>query len=224
MLSFIKENNGGQAEKDNSKLQNQNAVDDPKNPEQDYIMPAEHAKNAKKSTILLAVIFTVGALCLWFMIKKVTPVDAGAAISPEEMQIEAAIAQLTGVKNQMYTKMDKIIGKFDQFAEIEQIETNELRKNPFKHELFLGNLENLLVNKQTDSPAKRELIREEMRKRAQSLKLSSIINTSHGNCCIINETVFRKGGNVMGFDVGEITSSAVQLKSDGEIIILKIEE
>ena len=74
--------------------------------EEDYLVPAEHGKNVKQGTVILAILFGIGALCVWFMIKKTTPSAASAAVSPEEQRITEALAQLTGIRSELTTKVD----------------------------------------------------------------------------------------------------------------------
>ena len=66
------------------------------------------------------------------------------------MQIENAIAQLTGINSQSYEQTDKVINKFYQFSDVEQIAADELKKNPFEHRLGLIDSEQL--TQQQDGP------------------------------------------------------------------------
>ena len=64
-----------------------------KTQEQEYFTVASHGREVRKSTTLLAVLFIIGLLCLWFMIKKSAPKTASATeVTTEETQIETAIA------------------------------------------------------------------------------------------------------------------------------------
>ncbi|MHC4423942.1 MAG: hypothetical protein ACYSWR_04665 [Planctomycetota bacterium] len=90
--------------------------------EQEYLTVAAHKKNARKSTMLLAALFAAGLLCLFFMIRKSTPqTTMAAAANTEQTQIEAAIARLTGVRSEMFDRMDGIVRKFYEFSDVQQI-------------------------------------------------------------------------------------------------------
>ena len=105
MLSFLRDPNLAElpAEKkcDTSHKSGQNKTADIK--EQEYLTVATQGKDVRKSTILLGILFITGLACLGFMIKKSSPQTASAeTVDIEEVQIEAAIARLTGVKSEMF--------------------------------------------------------------------------------------------------------------------------
>jgi len=109
--------------------------------ESEYLTVATQTKRVRKSTTLLAVLFIIGLLCLWFMIKKSTPKAASAgSFETEETLIETAINRLTGVKSKIFNRMDEIVKKFYEFSDVPQVEVNELAKNPFEVETFSANL------------------------------------------------------------------------------------
>ncbi len=45
-----------------------------------------------------------------------------------------------GRKRLTFNRTDEIVKKFYEFSDVQQVKVNELVKNPFKHEIFLGNL------------------------------------------------------------------------------------
>ena len=101
----------------------------------DYLTVSGHGQKLRQSTLLLMALFAVGVLGVWFMIKKTTPAQAAAANDDDQMQIEAAIAQLNGMQSEMNTQMDSVVGRFYQYSNVGQIGVNELKKNPFKREI-----------------------------------------------------------------------------------------
>ena len=214
MLSFLQDNNRDDVMVNSSGPEGADAEPnkDEYSNEQDYLAPAEHGKNAKRTTIILMVLCSIGALCIWFMIKKAVPKLAAAAMSPEEIQIENALAQLTGIKTQMHSRIDQMLGKFYQFADVDQVEVGELNRNPFRHELYLSNLDGLLDDKLDDLTG-------------GNLQLWSIIQTEEGNCCMINEKIVYEGDTIGGLKVIRIGSKFVELASgSGAHVILKMPE
>ncbi|HIJ71619.1 MAG TPA: hypothetical protein HPP87_09695 [Planctomycetes bacterium] len=213
MLSFMQDNNRintGEPEGAGAEFN-----EDRSSAEQDYLTPAEHGKNSKRTTIILVVLFTVGALCVWFMIKKVAPRLATAAMSSEEVQIENALAQLTGIKTQVHNSIDQMLGQFYQFADFEQIGVGELKKNPFRHELYLSEIEVLLDQYQEDSSSLN----------GGDLQLWGILQTEQGNCCMINDKIVYEGDWIGGLKVVQITNKFVELVStSGSQVILKMPE
>ena len=187
--------------------------------DQDYLVPAEHGKSVKRSTIILAVLFSIGALCLWFMIKKVTPSSAEAAVSAEETQIENAIAQLTGIRSEMGTKIDDIVNQFDRFSDVEQVDVGELKKNPFRLELSTVDSEN---SEQVNIG--REILRDKVLRRAEDLQLLSIMQSAKGGCCIIDEKLLYEGDSIKDFTVNKIDGRSVELVCEGVKVIMKMTE
>jgi preprotein translocase subunit SecG len=187
---------------------------EPSGDDGEFLTRAHHGKNLKQSTIILAVLFTVGAVCVWFMIKKTTPPPAAAAVGTEEAKIENAIAQLMGIQTEMDAKMGNIVTRFSEFSDIEQVDVCDLKKNPFSIEMSVGNFE------QTLEPGRRK----EVEDRAQKLQLWSIMASPQNACCMINERILYKGDKIDGFTVVEIDPRFVGLESNGIRVIKKMSE
>jgi preprotein translocase subunit SecG len=190
------------------------------NGDENYLAPAEHGKNLKQSTMILGVLFIIAALCLWFMIKKATPKTTAAVTSSQEVEIENAIAQITGIRSEVNSKVDSIVGRFCNSSGVEQISVRDLKKNPFKHELSLVDI----VDDEQDASVARELFREEVKSKAKGLQLLSIMESPKGSCCMINDKILYKGDAIEGFTVTAIANYAVELTLDSVKIQLKISE
>jgi preprotein translocase subunit SecG len=180
----------------------------------EFLARVRHGKKMKQSTIILAVLFTVGAVCVWFMIKKTTPPPADAAVGTEEAKIENAIAQLTGIRTEMNARMGDIVARFSEFSDVEQIDVADLKKNPFAIELSVGDFEHTL------EPGRRK----EVEERAQGLQLWSIMASPKNACCMINNKILYKGDKIDGFTVTEIDSRFVELELDEIRVIKKMSE
>jgi len=186
--------------------------------EEQFLATAHHEKNLRHSTITLAVLFTVGALCVWFMIKKVTPPPADAAVGTEEAKIENAIAQLTGIQTEMDTRMGDIVARFNEFSNVEQISVADLKKNPFELEVSAGDL------KQTLESGRQLHLRKEVDEKAQLLQLQSIMASPRNACCMINNKLLYKGDKIDGFTVMEIDSRFVKVELHGIGVKLRMSE
>jgi hypothetical protein len=188
---------------------------------QEYLTVAARSKNVRKSTIMVAVLFCVGLVGLWFMIKKSKPEGASAApVGEEETKIEVAISRLTGVSSEMLSRMDQIVKKFYEFSNVLQVRVDELTKNPFEFELFLSNLRSKTVAEQPkveeDINAKTILRQEQLRQQASSLRLLSVMKSPQSNCCMINDKILQEGEVIRGFKVTQIGDSSVDLVWDAE--------
>jgi len=193
--------------------------------EQEYLTVANRDKNVRKSTTLLTVLLVAGILCLWFMIKKSVPqASPAAAVGAEEKQIEMAISHITGVRSEMFDRMDEIVSKFYEFSNVQQVKLNELAKNPFKHETFLGNI-GVLDNKNANSAIDAEQLRQQqIRQQMENMQLFSIMKSDNKNCCMINDKIVYEGDSIGSFKVIQIGDGFVKLESEGVELILKLQE
>jgi hypothetical protein len=182
---------------------------------QEYLTVADKKGQLRQSTYLLVALFIIGVFCLFFMIKKSSPSAASAqnssAEKSQQTKIEAAIAKITGIHSQVFDSLGKIVKKFYEFADFEQINVNELSKNPFKKE-------NIAQNIRADNERFEPLINQ------GELELSTIMSDEKGICCMINDKLLRKGDMINGLTVEEITENSVSLTSDETRIILRLSE
>ncbi|MCE5185762.1 MAG: hypothetical protein LLF76_06520 [Planctomycetaceae bacterium] len=188
----------------------------------DYLTVAGHGKKLKQSTMLLAVLFVLGAAVVWFMIKKTGPIAANAAPSSDQLQIDQALAQLETMKREMDTQMNAVVGRFYQFANVNQIGVNELKKNPFCREYNFGPLA-----QESDAPALRE--QQQGRLMAEALALTSglelwsVTSTPKGMCCMIGEKVLYVDDMFGELTVQSIEQKRVVLNYKGIPVELTIE-
>jgi preprotein translocase subunit SecG len=170
----------------------------------------------RRSTILLAVLFIAGLLCLWFMIRKSTPSAAVAMTEDiEEVQVEAALSRLTGFKSELFKRMDEIVRRFYEFSNVLQVKVDELAKNPFALELEMKSAEESEVQEVPKiDPAL--FWRQEVERKAQGFQLLSIMQSDQGKCCMIGDTILRKGDSIQGFKVRQIGEDFVTLHWEPE--------
>ena len=213
MLSFLNEDNQENSQSELNTDENQQVFDEQQvSAEQDYLVPAQHGKNVKQSTILLAVMFGIGALCVWFMITKITPKAASAAATDSTESISQVILGLKGVEAEM-SKADGIAGRFFS-AEVDQVTVNELKKNPFVNKFGHPSI----------SPMANDMHKDEIINEAQNLQLLSIIKSPSGNACIIDDKRLRTGDSInadgVTFTVKKITDKYVELTANGYTVKL----
>ncbi|MBC8378117.1 MAG: hypothetical protein H8E62_02995 [Planctomycetes bacterium] len=189
--------------------------------QQDFLTVSGHGKKLQQSTITLIALFVVGAAVVWFMVKKTTPAVADAAPNSDQVQLEAALAQLSTMQTEMNTQMDSVVGKFYQFNNIEQVEVNELKKNPFKRELNEAKQE-----LDTRNMAENELryLRDKIYRQADDMELWSITSTPKGMCCMINDKLLYQGDSLDGMTVKEIGEKTVTMESNGITVEIKMSE
>ncbi len=221
MLSFLRDPNVGDLPADEAA---RNSQENPNAKNQEYFTVASHGKAVRKSTTLLAVLFVIGLVCLLFMIKKSSPETAAAnEVAPEEIQIETAIARLTGIKSEMFTSMDEIVSKFYEFSDVLQVKVDELVKNPFQFEMFLSNLKNKTPAAEKPIEIDPETIwQQQIKQKAKDMHLDSIMQSDMGKCCMINNKILYAGNSIDGFTVLQIDDDQVKLNSGGVDIVLTL--
>jgi hypothetical protein len=218
MLSFIREQ-GGQ---DPSANQTKNGAQHPPNGSEDngaleYLTVATTSKSLRKSTILVAILVSIGLVCLWFMIRKSQPQAASAKQGDEEQtKMEAAIGRLTGISSEMVSKMDEILKKFYEFSGVFQVQVGDLVKNPFEVEVFAKDIKGE-VAPQADAQAEAALVkRQRLKQRAGSLSLLSVMQSGPASSCMINDKILRQGDTIEGFVITRIGGDSVELAWRGD--------
>ena len=215
MLDFLRE----QGNESSAVQEQQDAVDNSSsetgNGTEGYVAVTNQSKNAHKSTIILGVLFCAGLLSLVFMVRESTPQVVSASISPEEMQIEKIIASMGGDNQKASGDIDGVVKQFAEFSNVQQVDTWDLVKNPFKHEIFLGDA--------FDSDA----FNFDAGSRQGSLELFSIMKSGSDDsawCCMIDDKILYDGDWIKDFQVVEISSTSVKLESQETELILKLDE
>lgn len=207
MLPFLKEQTPTQPAET---TKNMNDTEDGQ-----YITVSATNENAKKSTMMLVGILIAGVIVLLFMIKQSAPTEAKAsADSKEQENIELAITRLTGVRAEMYGRMDEIVNKFYEFSNVKQVNVHELTKNPFSEQLFAGTMTDI-KDSQIDP---RSLAIQQ----AHEVQLLSIMHSDQGNCCMIDDKILYKGDTIKSFIIEEIGDDYVKLNSEDYQIELKL--
>lgn len=227
MLSFMKEQNSAQPDDQNTNA----APAAPGNSvagagDQEFYTVSNRGRDLRKSTIMLLILFVAGLLCLLFMIKKSTPKSASAA-NPvaEQNQVEATIARLTGIKTEMYNKMDEIVHKFYEFSDVLQVKVNELAKNPFQLEGFATGTKPGPVKPETIVEVDNNTVRaEQIKQIAKTMKLYSIMQSDKGMCCMIDKDVLFTGDLIKDFKISEIGNDYVKLRMEEVEVVLKLSQ
>jgi len=218
MLSFLREQNNMDlpAQKPDVAAETSSSDGTEKSQEQEYLTVAASEKRTRRSTILLAVLFIIGLLCLGYMIKKSTPKAVSAASNvPEESELEAAVARLMGIKSEMFNGMGEVVEKFNEFSDVLQIKVGELVKNPFKLEVLSANVKEeprieIKVPEIDAELAERQQVIQE----AKKMRLLSIMQSDRGKCCMIGSKILYEGDFIKEFEVRQIGGNFVKLEWD----------
>ena len=215
MLSFMREQNTGDLPARKSGHDGAKSPDGSvKVSEQEFITVAANSKKVKRTTTLLAVFFVAGLLCLWLMVKKSSPQVAGAApADTNEVDIARAISHITGVKSEMFNRMDEIVNKFYEFSDVLQVEVGELVKNPFELEMFLANLK-AKADEQVVEIDFEAIRRQKIQQEADKLLLMSIMESDQGYCCMIDAKTLYPGDRIANFKLIQIANSFVKVQWD----------
>jgi hypothetical protein len=170
-----------------------------------------HQKSMRKSNYLLMILFCIGLLILWFMIKKSTPQSAAASVAGDA-QVETLLAKLAGVKSEMFSNLEEIAERFYRFSEVQQVLSEELVKNPFKIEAVMVSFVPPVNIKDTGYNSKTETVKQaEAEKYTGHMQLLSIMASDERRCCMIDDQILYEGDLVKGFKVEQIGENFVKL-------------
>ena len=177
---------------------------------EDFVAVSTTPGGVRRSTAVLAVLLVAGLVCIWFMVKKTTPQSAGAASGDANSNdIEQAIARITGAKTEIFGKMDDLVGKFNEFSDVPQVDVNELVKNPFEIETFVaGPTAEVGAFEQVDHQAVR---RRKAQEQADKLSLLTIMQSEGKNSCMIDSRFFYEGDAIGDFTITQVARDFVKL-------------
>ncbi len=218
MLSFLREQSFDDlpAQKKAGSAAGTSADGEKNVPDQGFLTVATDRRQVRRSTTLLAVVFVVGLLCIWFMVRKTSPQTAEAtAADVNEIDMARAMSRITGGKAEMFDRMDEIVNKFYEFSEVLQVKVSELVKNPFELETFLAGLKakadaaDKVLEIDTDAVRKQQI-----EQQAEQLQILTIMQTDQTNCCMIDGKVLYEGDCVGDFKISRIGSNFVKLLWD----------
>ena len=181
---------------------------------EDYLTVSGQNQKVRRSTMILAVLFAVGALGIWLMVKKTTPAAANAETSENQVQLETTLAQL----DSMQTEIDSVAGRFFHFNNVDQVGVEELKKNPF----IRGEMDYISSSSGTGTQ-QHEQARQEAQVIAMGLELWSITATPKGMCCMIDDKVLYQGNAYRNMTVKSITEETVTLEYKGIDVELKMD-
>jgi hypothetical protein len=216
MLSFMREQGAGRSPENSPTSPDQPVVGAAnKDDNQEYLTVAANKSSLRKSTILVAILVAIGLASLGFMIRKSRPQAAVAQPSKDEQtRMAASISRLTGISSEMLTRMDQIVKKFYEFSDVFQVGVNELSKNPFEAETYAAAAkdEPVAAPPQQDDSARILLARrEQLKSKAASLKLLSIMRSGQESVCMINDDLLKRGDSINGFMIVSIGNDSVLL-------------
>lgn len=201
-------------------MRNQSQDQSVEETETGYIKPEKHDKKVQQSTILLVAVFVIGLMGLWFMKSKIWQQDASATATADNEQIEMAIEQLTGMKSETLDQMDKMVKRFYEFSDFEQVEVDDLTRNPFENVMPVeADFYDLQTDENDESAEELRL-----RRAAANMKLLSIMTSSKSNCCMIDDKLLYTGDTIGDFKVAKISDNFVELKTADLTIVLKMDE
>jgi preprotein translocase subunit SecG len=212
MLSYLKDGNQLPASSDMP------GSDEAASSTEDYLTVSGQSQKVRKSTMTLAVLFAVGALVIWLMVKKTTPATANAEPSQNQVQLETALAQLDSMQAEMDSQMNSVAGRFYQFNNVDQVGVEELKKNPF----IRGEMEGVSDTSGNGSQQEAQ-IQQEAQVISMGLELWSITATPKGMCCMIDDKVLYQGDTYRNMTVKSITEKAVTLEYKGTDVELKMD-
>jgi len=148
--------------------------------------------------------------------KDLTLTGAEQAGNADGNKIEDAITRLTGGSSEMVTRTNEIVDKFYEFSDVFQVGVSELVKNPFEVEVVPKEIKDEVAMAQDDAEKQRLIREQKIKKKAESLKLLSVLRSEDSDACMINDQILHKGDMLEGFQVTEIGAASVLLTWRGD--------
>ncbi|MGA2914911.1 MAG: hypothetical protein ABSE89_02700 [Sedimentisphaerales bacterium] len=187
------------------------------NEQNEIIGLAVQAKHVRQTTLILIGAIAIVLAAIWLIHKKNSPAQANAAVVDQQLVIENAITQLTGIKTENVGQVDQLVKKFYEFADFGQVAADQLRENPFNPAQALSDAaKDSFVSKENSGENK-------IQNEAKKLQLQSILQSKYGSCCMIDDTLLYKGDKIGNFEVIEIGDGFVRLRSSGQDAILYLQ-
>jgi hypothetical protein len=198
---------------DEKELNSQSAASHPDEREKtEIIEPAVQEKNVRLTTFILLAAIAVVLAAIWLIHKKAAPAQTIAG--DQQLQIETAIAQLTGISTENVDQVDQLVKKFYEFTDFGQVSPKQFRRNPFSSSSIASETADSLALKENNSDVKSN---------AQKMQLQSILQSKYGNCCMIDDALLYKGDKINGFEIVEIGADFVRLRTGGQDMTLYLQ-
>ncbi len=223
MMKFQEEESPLISDEKRAELMQEGATGEALGHDNDFLTVSSREQTVKRGTIVLVVLFVAGFAGLFLMIKKSAPAAATAAESTQEKALQAAVAQITGIKKELAGDMQTSV--IDELSNVErkQIKVSELKKNPFM-------LDKAAVEKSvgtgsdggSPSAEAQALAQRRMETQVNGLRLLGIMQSPKGNSCMINDRIVYKGDRINDFEVLAISDDSVELGSQGMTFSLRI--
>lgn len=208
--------NASMSENDREKHETDRAPCQFADAEQGYLLPKNIGKRVNRSTTVLLVLFFTAILLLVFMVKKVSPLSVEAATTDDSLQIERAVANLTGIRMEMDGKLKDAVRKMSTLSDIKQVGVDELKKNPFRHSLVRQIAGIRMKGKVYKSAG------QSAEEKANELHLWSIVSSGKKRSCMINDKILYEGDSILGLRVNHIAEGFVELAGQGTRVVLRM--
>ncbi|MDD5135005.1 MAG: hypothetical protein PHP01_06315, partial [Phycisphaerae bacterium] len=179
----------------------------------DVIQPQVQEKNVRQTTFILVGAIVIVFAAIWVVHKNTAP-KVSAAVNEQQLQIESAIAQLTGINKESIEQVDELVKKFYEFSNFAQVKPQELISDPFNVLWTSSDSVSSAGTKSGVSRADKEM---------PKMELLSILKSKYGNCCMIDDTLLYKGDEINGFEIMEIGDDFVRMQSNGHNTILYLQ-
>jgi hypothetical protein len=192
-------------------------------PDDEFLTVSSRDQAVKRGTIVLSILFVVGVGVLIFMIKKSAPAAADASEATQQSTLQAAVAQITGIKKELAGDMHNAMIYEMSNVEKKQIKVSELKKNPFMLDKTMADKPATGDNEGDNGSTKTEsLAQNRADAQASGMRLLGIMLSPSGNSCMINDKIVYKGDKVSGFEILAINDDNVELGSQGTTVTLRI--
>ncbi|MBN1846390.1 MAG: hypothetical protein JW810_11945 [Sedimentisphaerales bacterium] len=182
--------------------------------EQSYSLPKDHKRFNRSAMIFMAsCLIGVGTIYLFSLRQK--PKQASAQQVEMEAKVDQALAKLVDQNQQkksreLFEDTEEMVQAFYEYPTKQQVKLQELQRDPFSR---LWAREEAAVSVD-DAAERQEKLRQELTRKAEAMKLQSILLGPNTSRCLIDGQIYCEGDTVLStFTIKSITQDQVILLS-----------
>jgi Tfp pilus assembly protein PilP len=190
--------------------------------EASYGIPKKQALN--KGTMILLAACVIGLGSMYLLKLRHAPKPASAEDKAVQAQVDQALQKMIDPKEQekakkLFNDTQQMVQTFYEYPSKQQISLSDLQRDPFSRDFAVDNT----AKNEAEAARQRDRMAKDLGKRAETLKLQSVLQGAGGAKCLISGEVYGVGQTVAGkYVVKSIGDGVVVLTAENLDFTLKM--
>jgi hypothetical protein len=190
--------------------------------ESSYGVTKKHTLN--KGTMILLAACVIGVGSMYLLKLRHTPKPVSAEDKAVQAQVDQALQKMVDPKEQekakkLFNDTQQMVQTFYEYPSKQQISLSDLQRDPFSRDFAVDNT----AKNEAEAARQRERLAKDLSKRAETLKLQSVLQGAGGAKCLISGEVYGVGQTVAGkYVVKSISDGMVVLTAENMDFTLKM--